>query len=293
MDRADAACCGISDIGTKKPAVPKCETVFLIFFDMQDRYNMSRRISVVVSVMLLCAASMSAQKAERKNIRSGNKQYEKENYTEAEINYRKGIEVNPRSVEGGFNLGNALFKQEKYPEAAEQYQLVAGQGERLLQEDPEKNVDRLAEVFHNIGNIGMKTQEYQKSVEAYKQALRLNPTDEETRYNLALAQKLLQDQEQQEQEQDDQSQDRNEDQQEQEQKQDRNQDQQDQNRQDQKQDQEQEQKTQEEEQQNEQMSRDNAQQILDAFLQDEKDTQEKVKKAQMQQQQSRKKEKEW
>jgi tetratricopeptide (TPR) repeat protein len=252
--------------------------------------KVKRKISVVLAVFILCTGSVVAQKAERKNVREGNKEYKKDKYTEAEIAYRKSIKVNPRSVEGIYNLGNALYRQEKYPEAAEQYQLIAGQGERLMYEDP-ANAARLAQVFHNLGNIGMKSQEYQKSVEAYKQSLRLNPGDEETRYNLALAQKLLQDQQNQDQ---DQQQDRNQDQDQQNQDQEQNQNQQNQDQQDQQQNQQQnEQQTQEEQQQNEQMSRDNAQQMLDAFLQDEKDTQEKVKKVQMQQQQSRKKEKQW
>jgi len=245
-----------------------------------------KKIGYILMLFVMCAVSVTAQKAERKNVRDGNKQYGKDKYTEAEIAYRKSIEVNPRSTEGIYNLGNALYKQEKYPEAIEQYQLIVGQGERMITEDPD-NVERLAHVFHNLGNIGMKNQEYQKSVEAYKQSLRLNPSDDETRYNLALAQKLLQDQQNQDQ---DQEQDQNQDQ-EQEQ-QDQNQDQQEQ-QQDPQQNEEQEQKTQEQQQQNERMSPDNAQQMLDAFLQDEKDTQEKVKKIQMQQQDSRKREKQW
>ena len=242
----------------------------------------------IVAVFLLSAGSIEAQKAERQNVRDGNKQYKKENFTEAEIAYRKSIDVNPRSTEGIYNLGNTLYKQEKYPEALEQYQLIAGQGERLLREDPD-NIEHLAHLFHNIGNIGMKSQQYQQSIEAYKQSLRLNPADDETRYNLALAQKLLEDQQQ---EQQDQDQDQNQDQeQQQDQQQDQNQDQQEQpQNQDQ---QEQEQQTQEEERQNEQMSRDNAQQILDAFLQDEKETQEKVRQQQMLQQQNRRRERQW
>ena len=258
----------------------------MIILIRMNIFMIFKKTGYILILLALCGGSVMAQKAERQNVRDGNKQYKKEKYTEAEIAYRKSIEVNPRSTEGIFNLGNSLYKQEKYPEATEQYQLIAGQGERLINEDP-ANSKRLAHVFHNLGNISMKGQEYQKSIEAYKQSLRLNPSDEETRYNLALAQKLLQDQQQDQQ---DQQQDQNQDQ-EQEQ-QDQNQDQ-DQQQQDQNQDQEQEQKTQEEQQQDEQMSRDNAQQMLDAFLQDEKDTQEKVKKAQMQQHQDRKKEKQW
>lgn len=242
--------------------------------------NIRKSIIGMITVML-CCASVSAQKAERDNVREGNKLYEQEKYTEAEIAYRKSLEVNPRSTEGTFNLGNALYKQEKWQEASEQYQLIAGQAERLTN-TPEGMI-QLAETFHNIGNILMKNKDYPNSIEAYKQSLRLNPTDDETRYNLALAQKLLQDQENDEQGQNEQ---------EQEEQQDENNENEEQQQQNQPDDQK-ENKTQEEQQSNEQMSRDNAQQILDAFLQDEKDTQEKVKKAQQQQQQQRRTEKEW
>lgn len=224
-----------------------------------------------------------AQKAERKNVRKGNELYESEKYTESEIAYRKSLEVNPRSVEGTYNLGNALYKQNKFPEAAEQYQLIAGQGEKMM-ETPEGK-GRLSEVYHNMGNIFMNGKDYAKAVEVYKQSLRLNPKDDETRYNLALAQKLLSDQQNQDESQDNKNDENKENK---EQKENEQQQQQQQPQDDKKQNQ-----TQQQQQPNEQMSKDNAQQMLDAFLQDEKDTQEKVKKAQMQQQQRRKSEKEW
>ena len=224
-----------------------------------------RKSIIWMAAFMFCSGAVFAQKAERKNVREGNKLYEAEKFTEAEIAYRKSLEVNPRSSEGTYNLGNALYKQKKFPEAAEQYQLIAGQGEKMV-ETPEGKA-RLAEIYHNVGNIGMQNKEYAKSVEAYKQSLRLNPKDDETRYNLALAQKLLQDQQNQ------QNEDQNQDQQQDDKKQDKTQEQQ--------------------QEQQEQMSKDNAQQMLDAFLQDEKDTQEKVKKAQAQQQQRRRTDKEW
>ena len=142
-----------------------------------------------VSVLALSAGAVSAQKAERKNVREGNKLYESEKYTESEIAYRKSLEVNPRSTEGTYNLGNSLYKQGKFPEAAEQYQLIAGQGEKMVA-TPEGKA-RLSEVYHNMGNIFMQNKDYGKAVEVYKQSLRLNPKDDETRYNLALAQKLI------------------------------------------------------------------------------------------------------
>lgn len=240
------------------------------------------RKPVLCAAILLAATSAFAQKAERKQVREGNDLYKTEKYTEAEIAYRKALDVNPRSTEGTYNLGNSLYKQQKFDEAAEQYQLLAGQ-EAKMRETPEGRA-RLAEVYHNIGNIGMQKKEYAQSVEAYKQSLRLNPADDETRYNLALAQKLLNDQQQ--------NQDQNQNQQNQEQQQEQNQEQQ-QQQQPQQPDNQKQDKTQEQPQPEEQMSRDNAQQMLDALLQDEKDTQEKVKKAQQQKQQSRKIEKQW
>lgn len=247
------------------------------------------RIIIGTAILVFCTNNAFAQKAERKQIREGNELYKNEKYTESEIAYRKSLEVNPRSVEGAFNLGNALYQQEKYPEAAEQYQLVTAQKERLLSEN-QANADRLAQVYHNIGNIGMKNKEYAKSIEAYKQSLRMNPKDDETRYNLALAQKLLEDQQQEDQDQDQNNEDQQEEQQ---QNQDQQNEDQNQDQQEQQQDEQQENKTQEEQQQNEQMSQDNAQQILDAFLQDEKETQEKVKQAQAKQQERRRTDKQW
>ena len=233
------------------------------------------RSSIFIAIFILSSGFAFAQKAERKNVRNGNKLYKTEKFTEAEIAYRKSLEVNPKSIEGTYNLGNALYKQGKFPDAAEQYQLIAAQ---------EKDPARLAQVFHNLGNISMKNKQYEKSVQSYKQSLRLNPQDDETRYNLALAQKLLQDQQNQDQSQDQQNKDQKDDQKNKEDQQKDQQQQQDDKKQN---------KTQDQQQQNEQMSKDNAQQMLDAFLQDEKDTQEKVKKAQMQQQQRKKTDKEW
>ena len=240
-----------------------------------------RKSIIWMAAFMFCCGAVFAQKAERKNVREGNKLYETEKFTEAEIAYRKSLEVNPRSSEGTYNLGNALYKQKKFPEAAEQYQLLAGQGEKMI-ETPEGKA-RLAEIYHNVGNIGMQSKEYAKSVEAYKQSLRLNPKDDETRYNLALAQKLLHDQQNQQNE--DQNQDQNKDDQQ------KQQDKKDQNKQnDQNKDQQQQQPPKSEKNDNE-MSKENAEQLLNSVMQDEKGVQDKVKKQQTLQ--GRRLEKDW
>lgn len=147
-----------------------------------------RKSMIWMGALLFCSGAVFAQKAERKNVREGNKLYGNEKFTESEIAYRKSLEVNPRSVEGTYNLGNALYKQKKFPEAAEQYQLLTGIAEKMA--ETEEGKARLANIFHNLGDISMQNKEYDKSVEAFKQSLRLNPADDETRYNLALAQKF-------------------------------------------------------------------------------------------------------
>lgn len=99
-----------------------------------------RKSMIWMGALLFCSGAVFAQKAERKNVRAGNKLYTEEKFTESEIAYRKSLEVNPRSVEGTYNLGNSLYKQKKFPEAAEQYQLLTGQAERWLKPKREKPV---------------------------------------------------------------------------------------------------------------------------------------------------------
>ena len=126
--------------------------------------------------------------AERKYIRQGNKQYKEGAYDESEILYRKALEKKEQSYSGEFNLGDALYKQEKYSDAARDFSRLAEN-----QKDPIK----LSELYHNLGNSMLKANQLETSIEAYKEALRNNPADDETRHNLAYAQSLLQQQQQQ------------------------------------------------------------------------------------------------
>ncbi|OPZ99840.1 MAG: Tetratricopeptide repeat protein [Bacteroidetes bacterium ADurb.Bin416] len=235
-------------------------------------------IITFLSVLVMVPINLDAQKVVRKSIRQGNKVYEKEKYTEAEIAYLKALETDPTSKEANYNLGNALFKQEKMKEAFEKYQLSLSK-----ETDPLKK----AAIFHNSGNSLMAVNDYEKAVNLYKSALRLNPADDETRYNLAVAQALLRKQ-QQEQQQD------KEDKKDEEKKEEQDKEQQQQQQQqDDQQKQQQQQQQQQQQEAEEQVSREKAQQLLDALMQDEKDTQEKVKKLQMQQGRAKNPEKDW
>jgi tetratricopeptide (TPR) repeat protein len=178
-------------------------------------------------------------------------------FIKAEVDYRKALELNPKSTDAMFNLGNALLTQQKAKEAMEQYESVS---------KIEKDKEKLAQIYHNMGVILQSSKQLPQCIEAYKEALRNNPKDNETRYNLALAQKQLKDQQQNQQNQDQQ-------QQQQEQKEDK----QDQNKDQQEQNQDQQQQPQQQQNKNE-MSKENAQQLLNAVMQDEKNVQDKVKK---------------
>ena len=215
----------------------------------------------ILSMLLLAgtAHGLAQDKTDRDYLRSGNKVYNDSLFIKAEVDYRKALELNPKSTDAMFNLANALLMQQKAQEAMEQYESVS---------KIEKDKQKLAQIYHNMGVILQSGKQYPQCIEAYKESLRNNPKDDETRYNLALAQKLLKDQQQDQQNQDQQ-------QQQQEQKEDK----QDQNKDQQEQDQKDQQQNQQQQQQNKnEMSKENAQQLLNAVMQDEKNVQDKVKK---------------
>ena len=218
----------------------------------------------ILSMLLLAgtAHGLAQEKTDRDYLRSGNKLYNDSLFIKAEVDYRKALEINPKSTDAMFNLANALLMQQKGKEAMEQYQSVS---------KIEKDKDKLAQIYHNMGVILQSSKQYPQCIEAYKEALRNNPKDDETRYNLALAQKLLKDQQQDQQNQDQQEQQQKQ-QKKEEEKQEQNQDQQEQEQKDQQQNQQQQQQNKSE------MSKENAQQLLNAIMQDEKNVQDKVKK---------------
>ena len=210
--------------------------------------------------LLLCVGAgqaLAQEKTDRDYLRSGNKLYNDSLFIKAEVDYRKALEINPKSTDAMFNLANALLMQQKAKEAMEQYESVS---------KIEKDKEKLAQIYHNMGVILQSSKQLPQCIEAYKESLRNNPKDDETRYNLALAQKQLKDQQQDQQNQDQQ-------QQQQEQKEDK----QDQNKDQQEQNQDQQQQPQQQQNKNE-MSKENAQQLLNAVMQDEKNVQDKVKK---------------
>ena len=229
------------------------------------RISLFKRKAVVLVLLLLTAIGAQAQ-SDRQYVRQGNKQFRLGNYAEAEVRYRKAVEKNERNPQANYNLGNALLAQRKDSSSVSQLEMAA-----KLETAP----IRKAQAYHNIGVICQNKKMFGEAIEAYKEALRLNPADDETRYNLALCKR-----QQKQQQQDQQQQQQNQNQQKQEQ------DKKDQQQQQQKQDQQQ-----QKQQQQPQMSKENAEQMLNAAIQEEKQTQERMKK--MQQPQRRSLEKNW
>ena len=257
-------------------------------------------------MLILCFCSVSAQ-SERSSVRRGNRDFRKEKYQDAEIDYKKGLIADSLSNAANYNLGNTYYRMENFAEADKCWNAVA---------DSLGKVKHGSDMYHNMGNSCLAQKNYQGAVEAYKNALRRNPGDMETKANLAYAQKMLQNQQdQQDQDQNqnnDQNQDQNQDQQNQDQNNDQNKDQnndQNQNNDDKNDDNKDQNQDQNQDQNNDQnqndpdngqgqtpppkISQQDAQQMLQAIQDKEKETQDKVKKEKALMLQSKQKEKNW
>lgn len=212
--------------------------------------------NTLLLLMLLLAFQSATAQTDRKLIRQGNRQFRNQHYEEAEATYRKASAANAQNPEAQYNLGCALMAQQKDSMAMKCFQNSA-------QFHTDKQ--RKAQAYHNMGVILQQKKQFGEAAEAYKAALRNNPKDNETRYNLALCLKQMKNQPKQNQNQKkDENKDKNKDK-EKEKNENKNQ-------KDQKQP----------EEKPEQMSKENAEQLLNAAMQQEKATQQRMKKAQQQ-----------
>ena len=145
---------------------------------------------------LLASSQLLAQGEKEINlIADGNKGYQNEAYIEAEVDYRKALSINSANTKAQHNIGNALYRTKDFDQANQRY----FQTQKNSLNKSEKHL-----AFHNMGNGFMQQKMYEKAVEAYKNALRNNPTDDETRYNYALAKELLEKEKQEKEENQDQ-----------------------------------------------------------------------------------------
>lgn len=226
-------------------------------------FSAKKKNVTFVLLAIFCCSTALAQ-SDRQYIREGNRKFQAGNYLKAEVDYRKALEKNSRNPQAEFNLGNALLAQQKDSAAIVAYEQAA---------KIETNPRRKAMSYHNIGVICQGHRLFGEAIEAYKNALRLNPKDDETRYNLELCKRQLKQQRKKPQKNKKNNSGKN---------------QKNQNNKNDKQ------KQQQNKSQSspDKMSMENAEQLLNAVVQQERSTQERLKKA-MQQPRSRNLQKNW
>lgn len=273
--------------------------------------NMRRILQILVFSTLLFNVYLVDAQVDRKEVRKGNKHFSKENYQEAEIDYKKALVKDSTSLAAQFNLANTYYKLENFPQAQEAITAIG---------DTIANAKNSSDIYHNLGNVYLKQKQYQQAIEEYKNSLRRNPDDMETKSNLAYAQKMLQNQQNQQNndQNDDQNNDQNNDQNQDNQNQDNNENQDDQkdqndNQNNDDQDKNDQQNNDQNNDQNKDQNNNNppksdqqqnqgqqpkitpqaAQQMLQAIEDKERDTQEKVKKEKALMMKSKQKEKNW
>jgi len=234
-----------------------------------------RKLLTVICLVLSVSAFAQVDK---KDVRRGNRQFAKAKYGDADISYRKGLNADSTSVASAYNLGNNLYRQGNFAEAGKYYQ-------QAMRHIPEtRNVKKQNaqgfDTFFNIGDAALQQKQYRAAMEAFAQALIVNPDDMEAKENYVYARKMLENNPDGGGGNDDQNQDQNQDQQNQDQ--DQNQDQQDQN-----------QDQQQRPYNGSEISPQQAQQMLQAIQAKEKETQDKVNKEKAAVLKSRQKEKNW
>lgn len=144
--------------------------------------------SLYIILFLFAASGAQAQQLpERSLVRKGNRQYNKGNYEQSAGRYEQALQAAPGQFEAIYNLGNALYKAERFDRAEQTMQQAAADS---LRADTER-----AEAFYNLGNAQFKQQKYKEALESYKQSLRLNPSDQEAKYNYAYTKRLIDDDE--------------------------------------------------------------------------------------------------
>ena len=253
---------------------------------------MKRLIYILFLLSAVALTDASAQ-VDKREVRRGNRDFRKDNYKEAELQYFRALAKDSLSFAANYNMANTLYRQENYDQALKHLERL----EEVAADSP-----AAADFYYNLGNVAMAKEEYQKAVDAYKQSLLRNPGDVEAKENYIYAKaKLKEQQDQQQNDQNNQDQNNqdqnNQDQNNQDQNQNNDQNQNDDQKKDQ-QDQNQDQQDQKKDQQNQsgsepKISPQAAQQMLQAIQAKEKETQEKVNKEKAAALSSRQKEKNW
>jgi tetratricopeptide (TPR) repeat protein len=246
----------------------KSKLITMTILNLIERFliNSSFKRTAFLFLLSFFPLFMHAQSS-GKLLHDGNKLYQQKKYNEAEINYRKSLEKKENPFIGNYNLGNAYYQQGKLEDAKRQFEISSGM---------KSSKQNQSAAFHNLGNTLLKDKKYAESIQAYKEALKINPADNDTRYNLAYAQSMLQ--QQQQQQKNDKNNKDNKDQKDnqKDQQQKENQQKQDQQKQQQKEEQAKQEEGKQEQAKKDKISKDDAEKILQALNNEEKKTQKKL-----------------
>ena len=239
-----------------------------------------RNIGLLLIFTSLCATA----NAQAKEIREGNRHFRKGFYSEAIKDYKNSLDKKYNN-KAQFNLGDAYYNMKNYEEATRSFQSVADR-------NVPKNME--ANAYYNLGNSLMEQQKYAEAFDAYKKSLKIDPKDEDARYNLEYARQKMILQQQQQQQQQNQNQQQDQDKKDDNNKQDQQQQQQNQdNKQEQEQNQDEQQQQQQQQQQEQQMSKEDAERMLQALENQEKETMDKMNEAKAAKMQKRRIQKDW
>lgn len=229
---------------------------------------MYNNIKIILFLLVLGTVLFNSHEIFAQSLRGlvndGVENYDKGNFSDAEVNFKKGVEKAPDNFQAKFNLGDAYFKQKRYDEAIKSYQSALP----LARSNNEK-----AQVYYNVGNSLLKAQKIKESIEEYKKSLKLNPNDQEAKYNLSYALEMLKNQDQQEKDKDE-KEDKKEDQQKEQEQEKKDQQKDEQNKQDQPKDND----KQKQQPQPQKISKEEAERILEALKENEKDLQKELRK---------------
>ncbi len=217
-----------------------------------------------VSLTVIFVRGNALAQDTRSHVNKGVDLYKDGKYVDSEVEFKKGMEKSPNNFQANFNLGDSYYKQGNYQDALKAYQTALSKA---------TTGDLKSKVYHNIGNALLKDQKIKESIGAYTDALKLNPDDESTKYNLSYALDMLKNQNKQNKDkkkQNDKNQQKNKDQ--------NKQNQQNKNQQQKNKQQNQKQNPQQNQQQQDKISKEQAQAIFSALNNDEKKLQKQLRK---------------
>ena len=221
------------------------------------------KIYFYLLIILIGVTNITEAQNKKSFLKEGNKLFSDSSYNASEIKYRKSLEKDQDYFSASYNLANSIYKQERFDESSSLYESL---------QDNARNNHELSQIYHNKGNSLMKQQKTDLAIKAYKDALRENPNDEDTRFNLAYAKKIKQKEEENKDK-------KNKDE---ENKEEENKEKKDQEKKDEKnkeqENKDEENKEQEKEEKKDQMSKEDAEKMLEALEQKEKELQEKLQK---------------